>query len=318
MRLSELVTFRNQLNDLSALPAKEESITQLNKVEYLLTQSPEQIKHFQSQIDQQTQAIKNEFDKFETLLSQVKDQVQQLLEQEEKQWFQKSYDLYDKEMWRYPIKDILTRRQILNPDIHKHFTTRIQNYTSWQHPGLVIRPGLETFAQTMVSNDPLYLVDQHRDLLKPTVDRFSEAYQRRLRCYVVNERESFPIMHNIPDNQFGLCLVYNFFNFRPVELIKQWLIEIYEKLKPGGVLIMTINDCDRPSGVILAEKSYACYTPGRMIITLAKSLGFEVLYTWNDPGPITWIELKRPGELTSMRGGQTLAKIVSKTVAESK
>jgi hypothetical protein len=135
---------------------------------------------------------------------------------------------------------------------------------------------------------------------------------------VVNERHTNSILAKIPNEQFGLCLVYNFFNFRPFEIIKQWLWEIQVKLRPGGILIMTINDCDRDTAVMLVESHFACYTPGYLILDMVQSMGFEVLATWNNDGPMTWIELRKPGELTSLRGGQTLAKIVSKTVANSK
>ena len=318
MQLSDLVTFRNKLNELSLLPTQVNSDMDMNLVRNLMTQSPDQFKNFQSQIDQQANIIHEKFSDFESLLTQLKHEVNCLIVQEEKQWFQQSYDLYDKEMCNETTEYILNRKQTLSADIQELFTTRLRNYTDWRFPGLVVRPGLEKFVTTMVSNDPLYLVDQHRDLLQPTVDSFPQAYQRRLRCYVVNERKDNPILYKIPDNQFGICLVYNFFNFRPVELIRQWLTELFVKLKPGGVLIMTINDCDRESAVVLAQNAFACYTPGRMILTLAESIGFEVLYFWNDWGPVSWIELKRPGQLSSMRGGQTLAKIISKTVAESK
>ena len=164
----------------------------------------------------------------------------------------------------------------------------------------------------MVGLDPLYLVDTHYDLLTPCMEKYPEAYQRRLRPYVINERATVPILHKIPDNQFGACLVYNFFNFRPLEVIKRYLEEILQKLRPGGTLIMTINDCDRDKGVMLVEQHYTCYTPGYLIINLAQSLGYELVIKWHDDGPSTWIELKRPGDLTSLRGGQTLAKIMPK------
>jgi hypothetical protein len=115
-----------------------------------------------------------------------------------------------------------------------------------------------------------------------------------------------------------MCLSFYLFNFRPLEIIKKYLTEIYKKLKPGGVLIMTINDCDREKAVRLVENYFACYTPGYLILDLVQSMGFEVISTWNNDGPSTWIELRNTGTLTSLRGGQTLAKIVSKDVANSK
>jgi predicted methyltransferase len=40
----------------------------------------------------------------------------------------------------------------------------------------------------------------------------------------------------LPDAQFGLVFAYNYFNFRPFEMMKKYFAEIYQKLKPGGML----------------------------------------------------------------------------------
>jgi len=315
MKLHELVAFRNQLDTLSVMPAQEHSIREMNLVHYTVQDCAEQFVNFQTNFRQQSQNIIDQFQKFEDMLVELRQQVNQLIEQEEKPWFQESYKLYDKDMRRETPEYILNRRENLSESVETVLTTRLKNYTDWRFPAMIVRPGLESFIKTMVPNDPLYLIDQHRDLLTPAISSFPDSYQRRLRAYVVNEREDLPILHKIPDNQFGLCLVYNFFNFRPIEVIRQWLGEIFVKLKSGGVLVMTINDCDQPAGVVLAENYFACYTPRRLILSLVQSIGFEVLHVWNDTGPMTWIELRKPGQLNSLRGGQTLAKIIGKPVA---
>jgi len=79
------------------------------------------------------------------------------------------------------------------------------------------------------------------------------------------------------------------------------------------MLVLTYNDCDRDKGVRLVEQHFCCYTPGYLVTELTQSVGFDPVFTWNDGGPSTWLELKKPGELTSLRGGQSLAKIVSIT-----
>lgn len=77
--------------------------------------------------------------------------------------------------------------------------------------------------------------------------------------------------------------------------------------------MMTFNDCDNEKAVRLAENYYACYTPGRLVRAMAEQIGYEIYFVWNDNVPTTWIELQRPGTLATLRGGQTLAKIVHKT-----
>ena len=107
-------------------------------------------------------------------------------------------------------------------------------------------------------------------------------------------------------------MAYNFFEFKPFEIMKRYFVEIFTKLKPGGVLAMTFNDCDRDKGVMLVENHFCCYTPGCLVKELAKSLGFEIEFEWSDQGSTTWIEFKKPGHRQSLRGGQALAKIIPK------
>jgi hypothetical protein len=318
MRFSELVAFRNQLDSLSTTVVKGQVDQDLNRVHHLMQHCPENLCELRQQLEQQQNTIQQQLDVFDSLLEQAKQQVKLDITEQEKPWFTESYRLYEQEMPNESTEYILNRRQQLTDETQQVLLRRLENYTDWRVPGLIVRPGHESFVQGMVANDPLYLVDQNYDLLVPTLNRFPEAYQRRLRTYVINERGTDPLLQKIPDGQIGLCLVYNFFNFKPFEVIKQWLLELKVKLRPGGVLIMTINDCDQEKAVMLVENYYACYTPGHLILDMVKSMGFEIISTWNDDGPSTWIELRKPGELTSLRGGQTLAKILSKDVANSK
>jgi hypothetical protein len=78
-------------------------------------------------------------------------------------------------------------------------------------------------------------------------------------------------------------------------------------------LAMTFNDCDYWQGVALVERYYSCYTPGFLVKELATSLGYEIEFSYNNNTNITWLELKKPGKLQSLRGGQTLAKTVVKS-----
>jgi hypothetical protein len=51
---------------------------------------------------------------------------------------------------------------------------------------------------------------------------------------------------------------------------------------------------------------------------LARSIGYQLVFTWSDDGPSTWVEFQKPGTITSLRAGQALAKVLPKPVAESK
>jgi hypothetical protein len=318
MKLSELVAYKNMLDVLSAKPVQREVELELGKITHLVETQGIQLGNFKQQIFEQCNAIHAEIDKFENQINLLKQELKTQIEIFEKSWFLESYRLYEEEMYYETPDYILSRQSHIDAETELVMRSRLQNYSSWQHPGMIVRPGLEKFIDDMVSFDPLYIVDQHYDLLKPAMNQYPEEYQKRLRTYVVTERIDRDMLDKIPNNQFGICFVYNYFNFRPFEFIKKYIEEIYQKLKPGGVLIMTFNDCDRAKAVMLVEQHYACYTPGSLLQNLAHRIGFETIFTWNNGGPTTWLELRKPGTLTSLRGGQTLAKIVHKSVAESK
>jgi hypothetical protein len=82
-------------------------------------------------------------------------------------------------------------------------------------------------------------------------------------------------------------------------------------MRPGGTLIMTYNNCDRAQGVGLVERGFMCYTPKKLIVAHAESVGFECEFEHDGAGDVSWLEFRKPGEITSLRGGQTLAKIVA-------
>jgi hypothetical protein len=47
-----------------------------------------------------------------------------------------------------------------------------------------------------------------------------------------------------------------------------------------------------------------------MIVEYVENIGYEVNHRHRGQGNVSWLEIQKPGEITSLRGGQTLAKIV--------
>lgn len=312
MKLSDLVNYRCELEQMSTRNLNRDVDINIEKITHLVDTQPIQIEEFSKQLQSQKQNIDRAFDEFETKLNSLKLELKKLIETAEKPWFAESYRLYEQEMINETTEYILDRRANISDETEKFYKTRIVRYNDWKHPAMIIRPGRETYINELVACDPLYLVDESHNLLLPALHRFNEQYQNRLRTYTINERNSETILEKLPDNQFGLVFAYNFFNFRPFEMLKKYLSEIYTKLRSGGVLVMTFNDCDRAKGVMLVEQHFCCYTPGYLVRELAQSLGYEVIFSWHDDGPSTWLELQKPGESQSLRGGQTLAKIIPK------
>jgi hypothetical protein len=301
-----------QLDAMSGEPIKRHADVEIEKITYLVESQNIQIAEFAKQLQQKRLCIQESFEAFDHELKDLKSQLQQLIETSEKPWFQESYRLYEQEMIKESAEYILDRRPTITAETEQFYRTRIVRYNSWKHPAMIIRPGKETYIQDLLASDPLYLVDTNYDLLVPAMSQFTVQYQNRLRPYIVNERSDQPILNKLPDEQFGLVFAYNFFNFTPFEVIKKYFAEIYQKLRPGGILAMTFNDCDRDKAVQLVEQHFCCYTPGYLVKELAQSIGYEIVFSWTDQGPATWLELRKPGEFESLRGGQALAKIIPK------
>jgi SAM-dependent methyltransferase len=139
---------------------------------------------------------------------------------------------------------------------------------------------------------------------------FTQEYQRRLRPYVINDWKDTEIFTALPSNQFGLVFAYNYFNWKPIEMIEKFLTEIYQKLRPGGALVFTYNECDNWYGVGAVENAWMCYTPGSRIQTIARNLGYKIIEQCTGAGDIAWFEMHKPGEVRSLRGGQVLAKVI--------
>lgn len=316
MKLSELISFRNRLNEFPLELAKLESRKTLDILMHLISEPAEELTgSFVDELQANQSDIFYAFEKFEQTVNQIKQHVQERITEQEKHWHIENYKVFEAAKLCETNEQILYGRKTTGEkheralEVESIIHARLSSYADWRYPGMIIRPGDENFINDMVGYDPLYLVDQNYDLLSPCMARFPKAYRNRLRTYIADDWSEDLLLGKIPDNQFGVCLVYNVFNYRPLNMIRRYLEEIYQKLRPGGVVLMTYNDCDQANAVMLVESYAASYTPGYLVRSLAKSIGFTVAQSWNDGGPSVWLELRKPGELTSLRGGQTIAKI---------
>lgn len=313
MKLSDLLQYKKDLEAMSVKASADHAYNNLHKIAQLINSKDIQFGNCSSDIDDAFRRVNDSFDSFSSVLGNLHARIDRVIDDIRPQYFQESYRLYAEEMVHETTEYILNRRLVdVTPYIYDFMLTRAAMYADWRFPAMIIRPSREDFVERLVGCDPLYLVDQNHDLLRPSIERWTEQYQRRLRTYCFRERDTGPLLVDLPKGQFGLVLAYNFFNFRPFEMIERWLREIYDHLRPGGTLAMTFNNCDLPKGVVMAECHFMCYTPGRMIEQLALTIGYDITFRYDTHDPNTWIELRKPGSLTGFKGGQALAETMSK------
>jgi hypothetical protein len=310
MKLSDAVAFLNLLDTVDVNPDRVEAIRGLAAILQAVTGYQHSHTDYNNRLTDNFREIKQGLDHFAETVTELKDQVLVNIQQRESEYLQNSLRIYQSEMIHESTAYILNRQLKISDIDRTYLESRLRILSDWKYPGMVIRPGLENFIKIMVPLDPLYLVDQSLDLLEPSITDFDSLYQRRVRQYTVNDYRSTPVLEKLPNNQFGLVFAYNFFNYKPLPVIERYLKEIFEKLRPGGTVILTYNNCDRAHGVRLTENNFMTYTPLRLLLPIVEQLGYVNVSNRHCEGDADILEIRRPGDLSTIRGGQSLAKII--------
>jgi hypothetical protein len=313
MKLSDIVAKLNLLDSLDVATECSTATGTVNHIAYVVTEHAELYQTARDDIIKTHSELINNIAKFSAQVESLKNELRSEIKQHEQEYLIDSLRVYQEEMIYDTADAILNRRMRIDDDDDLMLRSRLRNLTDWRLPGMIIRPGVETYIEEMVPLDPLYVVDHDPELIRPAISKFTPEYQRRLREYVINDWADGPVLDKLPNNQFGTIFAYHYFNHKPMPIICKFLTEFYQKLRPGGSVLMTYNNCDRAHGVIRAEHAWMLYTPRRLIEHHAIKTGFELTAAYDGKGDVSWIEFQKPGEIKSLRGGQTLAKIVANT-----
>lgn len=318
MTLTELLQYREYLQDHRPTGGQ-----------YFVESQIDPLMHYVSaSLDPQLDHITGLKDIRDRIMTDIRDLTQHFdsidawvgtqVELHQKSLLTKSYSLYES-MMEHDTPEYILDRRIAITDEHRDFViSRLLNRSSWQHCAMILRPGRESWIEHMVVFDPLYVVDHHPDLLVPAQAMFNQVYRNRVRWCVTKETDLSGMLHMIPDAQIDFCFAWNFFHYKPFEVFRAYLNELYQKLAAGGTLAFTFNDGDRSGGAANAERSWMCYVPGSMIMTFAETLGFSVSLVKHFDRSTTWLELRKPGTRSSIKGGQTLAKVFPRTNTAAK
>jgi SAM-dependent methyltransferase len=311
MSLSNIVRYLNELEAIDFSEVSGQAQHNLSAINYVVSAHDTNIGFYKARIQKRHDTVIEALHQYQQVFKNLKDELAQTVRNQEKDYYKNSTKLYQTAMQYDTDEHVLNRRLGIDDESNMILRSRLRNYTDWRTPGMIIHPGHESFIEDMVPLDPLYVLDVNQDLMLPAVNKFNEQYRARLRCYQIDESR-YTMLNELPQQQFGCIFSYNFFNYRPIELIERYLKELYECLRPGGVLLFTYNDCDQAHGVELFEKNFMCYTPGHRIKNHAEDIGFDLIYHYIGKGDLAWLEFRKPGQITSLRGGQTLAQIVRK------
>lgn len=314
MKLSSIVGYLNHLDSLSVESAV--TLGDLTNISHVVQTSQVQIPGLTDELIAAQSLVELSLQQYHQKLNNIRQAVQKLIEQHEPEYFAASEDLYQSMQTDTP--DYI-RNRILPIDTDKKLMllNRLQVHSNWKYPGLMIRPAHSLWLENLVALDPMYFADTHWELLAPVIDQYTPEYQRRIRRHVIEEYTDQPVFKNLPQQQFGFVYAFGYFNFKPLTIIRQYLREIFGLLRTGGTFLFSFNNCDHQNAVGLTEHHFCCYTPGRLVYEYALELGYEIVHEGSVDGANTWVELKKPGIMTTIRGGQALAAIVNKPIPVS-
>jgi len=206
-------------------------------------------------------------------------------------------------------------KEYLNDEIRGMIQNRIYLYSNHLYAGLILGCRFREWIPPMVANDPLYLTNyDNKDLIEQIISEYPDVYQRRVRIYQIADQD-YSIL---PQQQFSIVLSWDYLPWIHAREFEKCLAQVFDLLRPGGIFIFSYTNCDLlPS----AEKSldgYRGWASGHRLKQLAKQIGYEIVsmidYAVDDPMVcyVSWAELKKPGELKTIKSRQALGEIKSK------
>jgi SAM-dependent methyltransferase len=205
------------------------------------------------------------------------------------------------------------RAMDLSESVIKEIINRIHLYSSWKYPALEIGCRDGEWTQHLVANDPLYVVDHYREFLDSTLTIFTPEYQRRIRPYLCKDQN----MSELPPGQMGFVFCWNYLNYRSLDTVKEYLKSVKDLLRPGGTFMFSYNNGDIPECAGYVDAGWMSYIPKSMLIPMCESLGYEIVYIRDIRGEgtsISWLEIRKPGKLETVKAHQVLGEIKSITV----
>jgi phospholipid N-methyltransferase len=247
------------------------------------------------------------------LIANLIQYVEKLIEEKVKEFYKSGYLINGVEFTSET--DVHNERQyrtvICNEDVRQIIITDIRNHTNSKYPALEIGPGDGQWTEYMVAGDPLYIVDIHPEFIESTKSKFPIEYQRRLRSYLLGwnglPKDDLSIL---PQNQFGFIFAWQVFDFFPLDKTKLYLEQCFNLLRPGGVMMFSYNDCEFSAASVYAEIGFKSWMTKTLLTKTCKEVGLEIVDTKDSLSGFHWIKIKKPGELKTVKSGQSMGEII--------
>lgn len=304
MNLHQLVLLKNSLLDsYTEHGIKNEIDKNIIKLNYVIPYSNE---HYSEKIKKiassHAEIFSAALENKNQVLSLI-DEINQEIEVLTKKFFQ---DNYQTECFFNDVEALRRDKILIMADRSADvLLSRIHLYSSWKYPALEIGCRDGEWTKHLVTFDPLYIADDHAEFISSAVSQFTPEYQNRIRRYFIKDF----IISGLPENQFSFIFSFNYFNYLSLDTIKQFLLQAMNWLRPGGVILFTYNNADLSASAGMCESYFMTYVPKSMLMPLAESLGYIIEKDYDFLPSTSWIELKKPGTLKTVKAHQSLGEI---------
>ena len=222
----------------------------------------------------------------------------------------------------------------LDPIASQLIFDKMQKYADWSYPGL--RLGCRYVGQHkinfddtvtqqdndlsiqlsnhLVANDPLYFCDFKESLITDVTQQFNPIYANRIRKYVISDHD----LSALPQKQFGFIFGWWVFNFADLLTVENYLKSIFNLLRSGGTFMFSYNNSDLVESARLVDMNMMSHVPYRHLTKLCQEIGFKIDSQHDIPNTdtliqtISWLEIKKPGELKTVKLKQVIGTIGQK------
>ena len=325
MKLSELVAFRSALEQYdfhtdSRLLVKKVLEAKADIDHHQDTQINQLIRFrqgvYQDELEQDLTKVEQSLNDLIGNFDYYKQQIDALITEREEEYIKQSENMYIRDELPAGIDTIQSRQLTMDDLSTRQFYDRVKQLSDWRYPGMIIRPQEKALVEDMASSDPLYLVDIDQVMLEPRLKEMNDIYRHRVRPYGIGKylpkQRQFD---KLPKDQFGLIVIWNTLNNMPLSMCEQTLKQIFDLLRPGGTCLFTYNDCNNAHNVRNFENNYRQFTPGKRLASIIEQLGYHIDYRTNTIHG--WMEISRSGELATIKGGQSLARVINADTEET-
>lgn len=316
MNLSDLVLLKHRLTGTSALEIREQTDIVDGKLSSIL--SIPMHADYQDNINELIRSLdrlEQEVFIIENKIPAIINKIDAELNERTAQFDRRGYTINGE--YASGKADVYTEREIrklpVADETRAEIIMQIKTRTDWHYPALEIGPGDGEWTDHMVAADPLYIVDIHAEFLQATKSKFNSIYQSRLRSYLTGEqakRDDFDL-GMLPAGQFGFIFSWNVFNYFPMFETESMLSQCFTLLRPGGRMIFSFNDCEIPKCAEHAETGFRSWMPKAKLISICKKIGFEIITYEHPEEAVCWLEIKKPGTLTTIKSHPVLGKIIT-------